>query len=455
MTNSVRPTIFTLESENASLRAENVKLKIDLKDVLDEVEMLEKERLTQGRAPYGSYCDVSGATPHLLNKSMQKVYNALNNFIMYSFQPGSSIHLATARVSSVFFSKFERVDFGVNHGALFTPPEQLPSLAFQEFEAFDAFITDPKDSRKEAAREPYMTRFQEFLNAMTRKIRHRKFGKILVLTSENQGRFRMLAMCVWMLHKLSLSFDDKTSAVKVIRVGCEDLFDEEFMEADNGHDVEHKLGKGAATKIEYLVLPGLWINGSVVKCHVSLVPAYRDQKHSTDEEVQLGSIAENGAELHDTDMNGMETAVAEDQLPQHASTKCNEEITHDVQLPAPLDTKHETLLSEQNVDDAITHEVLVPLDTKHGTLLEQNVNVEESEQPVSIAEARTAFSDAVGGTMTADTGKRMDIVTPLGEYPMPSVHEASTDFTPLKSTPSTHNKKTRIFNRQPKTPKMV
>jgi hypothetical protein len=167
-----------------------------------------------------------------------------------------------AHVSSILFSKFEREDFGVEE----RPRSHLLPCSQK---AFEAFMEDQEGCGNRAAVKPYEGKFGAFLKLKTVEI----LDKLIPLSQMEDGRrlrFWNLAMSVWMLHKLTLSFDK--ASVRVMRVGRGEEFNKEYMEAVPGRQDEKeldKLGKQPLV-VQHLIVPGLWIKGSIFKCWVFL-----------------------------------------------------------------------------------------------------------------------------------------------------------------------------------------
>jgi molecular chaperone GrpE (heat shock protein) len=270
----LRAKLQELESEKEEWRKSYTTVEHIIANLREQVNSKNQE--IQKLAPSGSSYCVSGANPYFLKKAVQRVSHALNDFVLSIRVPAgkSSTDVADlsedeAYVSSILFSKFEREDFGVEGVAAFTPPPLLPELSFQEYKAFEAFMEDQEDCGNRAAVKPYEEKFGAFLKLMTVDI----LDKLIPLNQMEDGRhlrFWNLAMSVWMLHKLTLSFDK--ASVRVMRVGRGEEFNKEYMEAVPGRQDEKeldKLGKQPLV-VQHLIVPGLWINGSIFKCWVFL-----------------------------------------------------------------------------------------------------------------------------------------------------------------------------------------
>ncbi|KAG0598461.1 hypothetical protein M758_12G075800 [Ceratodon purpureus] len=274
-------------------------------------------------APYGSYC-VSGPNPYLLKNAVQRVSRDLHNFVL-SFRIAAGKHSTDivnlskdeALVSSIFFSRFERVDLGVEDAAKFIPPALLPELSFQEYKAFDAFIENQEDCRNKAAVEPYWGKFSVFCQMVATDMNNLiPLGHMEV----NDGLklcFWNLAMSVWVLHKLTLSFDKGN--VRIMRVARGEEFNKEFMQTVPGRqdEEEHKLLGTSPLVVQHLILPGLWINGSIFKCYVFLGSQAHQEINCTSQPGNEAGCAMNGPDqppnMADTDH--VETVASSEERP--------------------------------------------------------------------------------------------------------------------------------------------
>ena len=278
-----------------------------------QIQSLERERANEGKHKNGSYVD-SSATPVLLETVVRGLDMASRNFTKeyirtnvhgnksadkvfaeIPFSRRSHVKYAhQAHLSAIFFSDFEREDFGEDSQlANLSLPHQHPTSFFEEYEAFSNAADFPVSNVLPAK---YTEAFSAFCCRKYLGIFHKELDldkSMLQCGQQMDGEdlkangsdlqllttFFQLARIVWMLHRLAFSFEPNA---RVIRVGRGAAFNGDYMAGvieDSTSEEDDSLNEDTMPRrVALVVLPGF----SVCKCIVkSLVYVTQPQVSKT------------------------------------------------------------------------------------------------------------------------------------------------------------------------------
>lgn len=297
---SLYKEIQMLQENRTTLEANERKLHL-------QIQSFEKERANEGQHKNGSYVD-SSATPVLLDTVVRGLHIASRNFTTefirtndhgntsavklfaeVQFSKRSHVKYAhQAHLSAIFFSDFEREDFGDDAQlANLSLPHQHPTAFFEEYEAFSNASNFPVSN---VLPSKFTKAFGGFCCRKYLGIFHKKLGleeSILQCSKQVDGKdpkankydlkllttFFQLARIVWMLHRLAFSFEPNA---RVIRVGSDADFNSMYMmnvtnenttrdEADSIDDEDMML-----PQVALVLLPGFSVCKCIVKSLVYL-----------------------------------------------------------------------------------------------------------------------------------------------------------------------------------------
>ena len=297
---SMQHEVQRLQENRLRLEANEGKLHL-------QIQSLERERANEGKHKNGSYVD-SSATPVLLETVVRGLHVASRNFTKeyirtnvhgnksadklfaeIEFSRRSHVKYAhQAHLSAIFFSDFEREDFGDDAQlANLSLPHQHPTTFFEEYEAFSNAADFPVSNVLPAKYTEAFSAFccRKYLGIFHKELdldesmlqcRQQMDGKDLKTNGSDVkllSTFFQLARIVWMLHRLAFSFEPNA---RVIRVGRGAAFNGDYMadvtEDSTREDDDSVNEDTMPQRVALVVLPGFSVCNCVVKSLVYVTP---------------------------------------------------------------------------------------------------------------------------------------------------------------------------------------